>query len=159
MNGALQCCEVLCCFSRRSGFLTLMPWHGSLEVTFAMITFPDHSFSKRLLFSGKCHLNKIILKDKEKPPAMKNILCRISNCYSIFPPYSSLSTLAIKKNHLLPVCKDIVSKFKWQQLKRLREHLRYIYYCLGFSKNVKKKDSFAQHSCMLVAEGKKGKML
>lgn len=92
---------------------------------------------------------------------MKNILCRISNCYSIFfPLYSTLLTLAIKNNHLLPVCKDIVSKFKWQQLKRLREeHLRYIYYCLGFSKNVKKKDSFAQHLCMLGGDGRRGKML
>lgn len=46
------------------------------------------------------------------------------------------------------------SKSKWQQLKRPREeHLSYIYYCFGFSKNVRNKVSFAQHLCMLGGMG------
>lgn len=31
---------------------------------YIMTTFPDHSLSKRLLFPGRCHVNKVILKDK-----------------------------------------------------------------------------------------------
>lgn len=74
---------------------------------------------------------------------MKMILCRINNCYSIFfPSYSISLTVAIKNNHLETMSLQAGSKSKWQQLKRMREeHLRCIYYCLGFSKNVRKKVS------------------
>lgn len=52
------------------------------------------------------------------------------------------------------------SKSKWQRLKRPREeHLRYIYYCFGFSKNVKKKVSLAQRLCLLGGDGRRQKIL
>lgn len=92
---------------------------------------------------------------------MKIILCRFSNCYGIFFPLYSISlTLAIKSNHLETMSLQAGSKSELQQLKRPREEkLRYIYYCYGFSKHVKKNVSFAQHQCMLSGEGRRQKIL
>lgn len=52
------------------------------------------------------------------------------------------------------------SKSELQQLKRPREEkLRYIYYCYGFSKHIKKNVSSAQRLCMLSGEGRRQKIL
>lgn len=157
MNSALQCWEALCCYSRGSSFLTLMPGHGPLEVTLLLYyDYISRSFPFQKTFvPWKVPCEQSHIKRQVKPPATKIILCRFSNCYSIFFPLYSISlTLAIKNNHLETMSLQAGSKSKWQQLKRPREeHLSYIYYCFGFSKNVRNKISFAQHLCMLGGVG------